>query len=175
MASKPAFSARRAAAKSRPKTLTIRVYPPIRPRFLEMDMILDPRAAVDGPCERGWKRIFSDVTPLRTDRQGPAGGSQGEPLEHQDQAPLPAEPGQRHLHLGRARPQRAPARLDQCAEERRPQWRPRHLPDQGESRRAVAPRAGIEARDPEEGRQARAGEEGELRFSGVTALAVRES
>ena len=31
---------------------------------------------------------------------------------------------QRHLHLRVARPQRAPARLDPCAQERRPQWRP---------------------------------------------------
>src|SRR3954468_14988880 len=33
-------------------------------------------------------RGFFDVTALRTDGQGPAGGSQGEPLEHQDQAPV---------------------------------------------------------------------------------------
>src|SRR6478735_3250702 len=113
---------------------------------------------------RGWKRILQDVPALRTDGQGPAGGPQGEPLEHQDQAPVLAEPVQRHLHLGRARPQRAPARLDPCAEERRPQWRPRCLPAQAESRPALAPRAGIEARDREEEGGRGAGSEGGLRF-----------
>jgi hypothetical protein len=31
--------------KTKPKTLTARPSPPIRPRFLEMDAILDPREA----------------------------------------------------------------------------------------------------------------------------------
>ena len=35
-------------------------------------------------------------------------------------------------------------------QERRPQWRPRCLPAQAESRPALAPRAGTEARDREE-------------------------
>ena len=89
----------------------------------------------------GMEEDFCNVPALRTDGQGPPDGSQGEPLEHQDQAALPAEPGQRHLHLGRARPQRAPARLDQCAEERRPQWRPRQVPAEGPRHRA-RPRRG---------------------------------
>ena len=108
---------------------------------------------------------FSNVPALRTDGQGPPGGPQGEPLEHQDQAALPAEPGQRHLHLGRARPQRAPARLDQRAQERRPQWRPRYVFAQGQGRRALPPRPRSEARDREEGRQAGVREEGELSAS----------
>ena len=37
---------------------------------------------------RGWKRILQDVPALRTDGQGPHGGPQGEPLQHQDQAPV---------------------------------------------------------------------------------------
>ena len=114
----------------------------------------------------GMEEDFENVPALRTDGQGPPDGPQGEPLEHQDQAALPAEPRQRHLHLGRARPQRAPARLDQRAEERRPQWRPRQVPAEGEGRRVVAARTGFEARDREEGRQARVREEGELRFLG---------
>ena len=36
---------------------------------------------------------MQDVPALRTDGQGPPDGPQGEPLEHQDQAALPAEPG----------------------------------------------------------------------------------
>lgn len=108
--------------------------------------------------------FLTNVPALRTDGQGPPGGPQGEPLEHQDQAALPAEPHQRHLHLGRARPQRAPARLDQRAQERRPQWRPRCLPVEGQGRRPLPPRTRSEARDREEGRQARLCEEGELRF-----------
>ena len=114
--------------QSRPKTLTAWPSRPIRPQFLEMDAILDPRAGPQmRPPMAGMEEDFRDVPALRTDGQGPADGPQGEPLEHQDQAALPAEPGQRHLHLGRARPQRAPARLDQRAQERRPQWRPRHV------------------------------------------------
>jgi len=112
----------------------------------------------------GMEEDFFDVSALRTDGQGPAGGSQGEPLEHQDQAPVPAEPVQRHLHLGRARPQRAPARLDQCAEKRRPQWRPRRLPAEGPRRRPLPARAGPEAGDREEGEHGGAGEAGELSF-----------
>ena len=42
-----------------PKTLTVRPSPPIRPQFLEMDAILDPRAAARRACLwRGWKRIL---------------------------------------------------------------------------------------------------------------------
>jgi len=121
-----------------------------------------PRAPRDALAYGGDGRGFCNVPALRTDGQGPPGGPQGEPLEHQDQAALPAQPGQRHLHLGRARPQRAPARLDQCGQERRPQWRPRQVPAEGQGRRALPPRAGSEARDREEGRQARIRQEGEL-------------
>jgi hypothetical protein len=46
MASKPAFPMRLQAAKPHAKTLTVWVSRPIRPRFLEMDMILNPRAAL---------------------------------------------------------------------------------------------------------------------------------
>jgi hypothetical protein len=41
------FSAALWRAKTLAKTLTERPSRPIRPRFLEMDMILDPRAALD--------------------------------------------------------------------------------------------------------------------------------
>jgi hypothetical protein len=45
-------------AKTGLKTLTVRASPPIRPRFLEMDMILDPRvAALSVAYSRGWQRI----------------------------------------------------------------------------------------------------------------------
>src|ERR1700731_1798649 len=118
-----------------------------------------------GPWRRGWQRIFENVTALRTDSQGPPGGPQGEPLQYQDQAPVPAEPVQRHLHFRRARPQRAPARLDQRDQERRPPRRSRCLPDQGQGRRAVAPRARIEARDREEGAEGGICEEGEGELS----------
>src|SRR5205807_6861601 len=121
-----------------------------------------PAQAVRCACrEAGMTEDLANVSALRTDGQGPASGSQGEPLEHQDQAALPAEPVQRHLHLGRARPQRAPARLDQRDQERRPQWRPRRLPAEREGPQPLAPRAGAEARDREEGRRC-ACEDGEL-------------
>src|SRR6266702_2907962 len=130
-----------------------------------MDAIWTPAQPRDALAYGGDGRGFCNVPALRTDGQGPPSGPQGEPLEHQDQAALPAEPGQRHLHLGRPRPQRAPARLDQCAEERRPQWRPRRVFDQGQGRRALPPRAGSQARDREEGWQAGIRQEGELSFS----------
>jgi hypothetical protein len=114
---------------------------------------------------RGWKRILQDVPALRTDGQGPHGGPQGEPLQHQDQAPVPAEPVQRHLHLGRARPQRAPARLDQRHQVGRPPRRLRRLHDQGQGPRAVAEGTVAEEGDREEDRGKRAGSCGELRFS----------
>src|SRR3984893_4262130 len=125
-----------------------------------------------GPWRRGWQRIFENVAALRTDSQGPPGGPQGEPLQYQDQAPVPAEPVQRHLHFRRARPQRAPAGFDQRDQERRPQWRPRRLPAQGPRRSPLPPRARPEARDREEARCGSAGGEAELRdfaLSGVGA------
>jgi hypothetical protein len=73
---------------------------------------------------------------------------------------------QRHLHLGRARPQRAPAGLDQRHQERRPPRRPRRLPDQGQGDRAFAARAGPEEGDREEAAEGglrEEGREGELR------------
>ena len=49
----------------RSQTLTIWGFPPIRPRFLEMDEILNPRAADQWRVAlRGWKRIFCDVAAL---------------------------------------------------------------------------------------------------------------
>ncbi len=44
---------------------------------------------------------------LRSDRQETAGRPQSEPLEHQDQAPVHAEPAQRDADFRLARPQRA--------------------------------------------------------------------
>ena len=49
------------AGQEAPKTLTPRRSPPIRPRFPEMDVILDPRAAPLREKSRGWKRI-SDMS-----------------------------------------------------------------------------------------------------------------
>jgi hypothetical protein len=69
-----------------------------------MDVNLTPEG-----FEPGDERGFRDVAALRTDGQGPAGGPQGEPLQYQDQAPVPAEPVQRHLHFRRAGPERAVA------------------------------------------------------------------
>src|SRR5258708_37633173 len=96
------------------KPLPPRRSPPIRPPLPSMDVILNPRAARKRfrKC-RGWKRISRDVAALRTDGQGPPGGPQGQPLQYQDQAPVPAEPVQRHLHFRRARPQRALKGVDQ--------------------------------------------------------------
>src|ERR1700676_5825325 len=85
-----------------------------------MDVILNPRAARKALSEvPGMAEDFEDVAALRTDGQEPAGWPQGQPLQHQDQAPVPAEPVQRHLYFGFARPQRAPARLHQRDQERR--------------------------------------------------------
>jgi hypothetical protein len=112
---------------------------------------------------RGWKRISQDVAALRTDGQGPASRPQGEPLQYQDQAPVPAEPVQRHLHFRRARPQRAPARLDQRDQERRPPRRLRCVFAQGQGRRLVAESAGAEARDREEDGGGGGGEAGGVR------------
>src|SRR6202022_3037361 len=116
-----------------------------------------------GPWSRGWQRIFDDVAALRTDSQGPPGGPQGEPLQYQDQAPVPAEPVQRHLHFGRARPERAVKGFDQRDQIRRSPRRLRRVYDQGQGDRTVAPGAGPEARDREEDRGGCAGGEGELR------------
>jgi hypothetical protein len=70
---------------------------------------------------------------------------------------------QRHLHLGRARPQRAPAGFDQRHQKRRPPRRPRCLPDQGQGGRAFAARAGAEEGDREEDAEGGVCEEGGLR------------
>src|ERR1700687_625253 len=107
---------------------------------------------------------FENVAALRTDGQGPPGRPQGQPLQHQDQAPVPAEPVQRHLHFRRARTQRAPKGVDQRAQERRSPLRSRCVFAQGESDRTVAPRAGVEAGDREEDVGGGAGEEGGLKL-----------
>jgi len=68
---------------------------------------------------------------------------QGEPLEHQDQAAVPANLCN-VTFISDSWEERAPARLHQRDQKRRPQWRPRRIPDQGPAR-SLAPRAGIEA------------------------------
>src|ERR1700716_516693 len=108
---------------------------------------------------------FCDVAALRTDGQGPAGGPQGEPLQYQDQAPVPAEPVQRHFHLRRAGTERAVAGFDQRDQVRRSPRRLRRIPDQSQGSRAVAPRARVEAPDREEDRSGSTRGEGELRLS----------
>src|SRR5882757_8857961 len=126
----------------------------------EMDVNLNPRG-----FEPGDERGFRDVAALRTDGQGPAGGSQGEPLQYQDQAPVPAEPVQRHLHFRRAGTERAVAGFDQRDQVRRSPRRLRRIPDQSQGSRAVAPSARVEAPDREEDRSGSTRGEGELRLS----------
>ena len=150
--------------RNQPKNLDARPSPPIRPRFLEMDVILDPRAAREmrlgyGGDGRGFCKMSRRC---ELTAKGPQVGHKVSHSNIKTKRRFLPNLVQRHLHLGRARPQRAPARLDQRDQERRPQWRPRCVPAQGQGRRAVAPRAGSEARDREEGRQAGAGREGEL-------------
>jgi hypothetical protein len=134
-------------------------------------MILNPRGARKGPAQdAGMEEDFRYVAALRTDGQGPPDRPQGQPLQHQDQAALPAEPVQRDLHLGHAGAQRSAARLHQRDQERRPQWRPRCVPDQGQGRQPLAARAGTEARDREEDGGGCTSEAGEL-----TSFSVGES
>ena len=64
-----------------------------------------------------FSRISTMSRRCESDRQGPAGGPQGQPLEHQDQAALPAEPAQRHADLGCARPLGQAAHLGECAQD----------------------------------------------------------
>src|ERR1700682_5803723 len=114
---------------------------------------------------RGWQRIYQNVAALRTDGQGPDGGPQGEPLQYQDQAPVPTEPVQRHLHLRRAGTERAVAGFDQRDQVRRSPRRLRCIPDQGQGSRVVAPRARTEAPDREEDRSGSTRGKGELTFA----------
>src|SRR5947209_1221101 len=110
-------------------------------------------------------RISDHVAALRTDRQGPPDRPHGEPLEHQDQAQVPAQPLQRHLHLRHPRPQRPPPRLHQRDQERGSPRRAGRVPAEGEGDRAVAKGAGAEARDREEEGGGRGGEEGGVRLA----------
>jgi len=94
--------------------------------------------------------FLCDVSEVRTDGQGPAGGHKVSPLQHQDQAALPAEPVQRDLHLGRTRRN---VRLRVSTNAIKTVDHNGGLdafPAEGQGRGAVAPRAGPEARDPEE-------------------------
>jgi len=77
MASKPAFLLTWPAAKARPKpckTLTPKASRPIRPRFLEMDMILDPRAALDVLPGAGMEEDFSMSRRCELTAKGPLVG-----------------------------------------------------------------------------------------------------
>ena len=65
-----------------------------------------------------------------------SGRPQSEPLQHQDQAAVHAEPAQRDADLRRARPLGAGAHLGQCAQDGRSSRRARCLPAQGQGRRA---------------------------------------
>src|ERR1700676_2040362 len=138
-----------------------------------MDVILNPRAARKALSEvPGMAEDFEEVAALRTDGQEPASGPQGQPFQHQDQAPVPAEPVQRHLHFRRAWPQRALKGVDQRDQERRPPRRPRCVFAEGKSGRAVAARAGAEAGDREEDGQGRAREEGGVEVFSARCEAV---
>src|SRR4051812_45222620 len=53
---------------------------PIRPPFLKGSEFHPPPRLTQARELRASKRILSDVAALRTDRQGPPGGPQGEPL-----------------------------------------------------------------------------------------------
>ena len=53
--------------------------------------------------DQSFKR-FRHVAAMRSDRQDRAGRPQGEPLQPQDQAAVPAQSAERHDDLGRARP-----------------------------------------------------------------------
>src|SRR6266550_1421481 len=119
----------------------------------EMDVNLNPEG-----FEPGDERGFRDVAALRTDGQGPAGGSQGEPLEYQDQAPVPAEPVQRHLHFRRAGAECAVAGFDQRDQVSRPSRRFRCVPLESQGGRTVPEGAGAEAPDRKED----GGSEGQL-------------
>src|SRR5712671_1553424 len=102
----------------------------------EMDVNLNPRG-----FEPGDERGFRDVAALRTDGQGPAGGPQGKPLQYQDQAQVPAEPVQRHLHFRYAGAKRAVAGFDQCYQNSRSSRRLRCVYDQGQGGGTFAPGA----------------------------------
>src|SRR6185312_14802976 len=103
-------------------------------------------------------RIEDHVAALRTDRQRAFGRPQGQPLEHQDQAPVHAEPVQRDADVRHARPLSSRAGVGERAEVGRSPWRPRRLPAQGEGYRARAAHARAQACDREEaGREGRRG------------------
>ena len=72
--------------------------------------------------------------------KGRAGRAQGEPLQPQDQAAVPAQPAQRHHDVGRARPLGPVARVGQRLQDRRSPRRARRLPAEGEGRRTVRAR-----------------------------------
>jgi large subunit ribosomal protein L28 len=62
-------------ARGPPKTLTVGATAPIRPRFLEMDEILDPRAGARRAWQmRGWKRIFAMSRRCELTAKGPQVG-----------------------------------------------------------------------------------------------------
>ena len=68
------FSADHTGRKSAAKTLTDRASRPIRPRFLEMDMILDPRAALDVLPGAGMEEDFSMSRRCELTAKGPLVG-----------------------------------------------------------------------------------------------------
>ena len=74
------------------------------------------------------------VPTLRIDRQRPDGRPHGEPFQHQDQAPVSAEPVQRHDAVRHARPLGAAESLGQRNPLGRSPRRPRCFPDQGQGR-----------------------------------------
>src|SRR5882672_517105 len=153
---KPVSAGRWGRRKILMPSLTACRSPPIRPRFLKW--------TPEG-FEPGDERGFRDVAALRTDGQGPAGGPQGKPLQYQDQAPVPAEPVQRHLHFRCAGTERAVAGFDQCDQISRSSRRLRCVHDQGQGGGTLAPGARAEAPDREEDGSGSTGGEGGLKSS----------
>src|SRR5262249_59573826 len=79
-----------------------------------------------------------------------AGRAQGQPLQHQDQAALPAQSAQRHHDLGRARPLGQAARVGERAQDGRSSRRSRCIPIEGEGQRPLRESARVEAADQKE-------------------------